>query len=422
MRSLVVVMSLVGCAASPATEPRVDVRDFGARGDGATDDTAAIQAALDAPGVTTVVIGDGTYLVDPARGVVPHSGQTVELSAGATLQIVPNALPGYDLIRIEEVDGVTVRGGTLAGDRDGHVLPDGFEDGHGHGVTILGGTNIVIDGVRARDFWGDGFYIGESERSVRSVAIQITNNVADHNRRQGLSITDATNVVITNNEFLDTDGTPPEAGIDLEPSFETEVVRDIQIVDNSFVGNAYGIQLVQLGGVTENVLISNNSIQHNVVDGVFMIGAPSTVLIHRNVIRGNGDGILLQDAEDSRIEDNLIELNPHGGVILTGTNRIALSGNQLYANGDPTTAYDNINLTAGSVRNVIERNVVRSGDRPTAARYGIQIESADCADNTILANDLACAGVSGALADHGTRTLVLENTTRSCATYDPANE
>ena len=39
----------------------VSVKDFGAVGDGVTDDTAAIQAALDS-GASTVTVPDGTYI------------------------------------------------------------------------------------------------------------------------------------------------------------------------------------------------------------------------------------------------------------------------------------------------------------------------------------------------------------------------
>jgi len=416
MRFPWLVVSVLGACSDPAAvSGRVEVHDFGARGDGVADDTAAIQAALDAPGVTTVAISDGVYRIDAAHGVRPHSQQTLELTAGATLQVIPNALPSYDLIGIFDTDGVTIRGGTLVGDRANHVLPDGYEDGHGHGVTMLGSTHVIVDGVTARDFWGDGFYIGASD-SGHSSAIELTNNIAEANRRQGLSITDAVNVVITNNQFLDTHGTPPEAGIDLEPDGDDEIVRDIQIVDNAFVGNTHGLQLVQYAGITENVLISNNSVQNNAIYGLYLDGAPSTVLVHRNVIRGNTVGLELENAEDSRIEDNLIELNPHGGITLSATNRIAISGNRMYSNGDDTGTYDNIDVADGSLGNTIERNVIRAGARPTAARYGIQIESADCTGNAVLANDLACAGAEAGLVDRGTGTLVLENTASGLCT------
>src|SRR5215813_12102624 len=55
-----------GCAKAPTSSVIVDVRQTGAKGDGRTDDTAALQAALDKIAGTggTVLVPDGTYMVD----------------------------------------------------------------------------------------------------------------------------------------------------------------------------------------------------------------------------------------------------------------------------------------------------------------------------------------------------------------------
>src|SRR4249920_2301335 len=56
----------LGCITAPTSPLVVNVKDKGAKGDGRTDDTEAIQAAIDDVGGTggTVLVPSGTYMVD----------------------------------------------------------------------------------------------------------------------------------------------------------------------------------------------------------------------------------------------------------------------------------------------------------------------------------------------------------------------
>ena len=58
-----------GCVVAPKSPLVVNVRDKGAKGDGRTDDTEAIQAAIDEVGGTggTVLVPSGTYMVDAVK-------------------------------------------------------------------------------------------------------------------------------------------------------------------------------------------------------------------------------------------------------------------------------------------------------------------------------------------------------------------
>ncbi|MDP3001420.1 MAG: glycosyl hydrolase family 28-related protein, partial [Bryobacterales bacterium] len=76
----VLLFPLCALAAAP-----YDVRGYGAKGDGATKDTAAIQSAIDAAarqGGGTVFVPPGNYLCGTLH---LRSNITLELSAGATL-------------------------------------------------------------------------------------------------------------------------------------------------------------------------------------------------------------------------------------------------------------------------------------------------------------------------------------------------
>ena len=84
-----------GCVVAPRSPLVVNVRDKGAKGDGRTDDTEAIQAAIDEVGGTggTVLVPGGTYMVDAVkkkRRLALKSDMTLKLAKDAVLKAIPN--------------------------------------------------------------------------------------------------------------------------------------------------------------------------------------------------------------------------------------------------------------------------------------------------------------------------------------------
>jgi polygalacturonase len=138
-------MLLLACL--PLCGATFNVRDFGARGDGGTFDTVAIQKALDACGTAggTVEFPPGTYLSQPLR---LQARTTVQIDGGATLQASTN-----------QADFMKVPGNWLKARSGGEFLP--FIEGKDlEDVTFTGGG--VIDGGGAV-WWGEA----EKARQIR---------------------------------------------------------------------------------------------------------------------------------------------------------------------------------------------------------------------------------------------------------------
>jgi hypothetical protein len=222
------------CAPPPVSDLVVNVKDKGAVGDGRADDSAAIQAAIDAVAGTkgTVLVPDGVYLVETVgkTRVKLGSDMTLKLAQGAVLKAIPNDEPKYAVLTISGVANVWVTGGTLEGDRNEHRGKSGE---WGMGIRIDDGAkHITISGLTSKKMWGDGFYVQEAE-DVRFCGV-----TADGNRRQGLSIIAANGLLVLNSTFKNTHGTRPSAGIDLEPDKERQTISHVRIEGSKFLDNA----------------------------------------------------------------------------------------------------------------------------------------------------------------------------------------
>ena len=250
-----------GCAKPPASPLVVNVKSKGAKGNGRTDDTAAIQAAIDDVAGTggTVFVPNGTYMVDAAgkkTRLVLKSDMTLKLSERAILKAIPNDAEHYALLTISDVSNVTVVGGTLEGERTQHKGKTGE---WGMGIHIRrGAKRITISGVTAKKMWGDGFYVSDAKE------VKFCSVIADNNRRQGLSIIDVKDLLVTDSIFKNTHGTRPSAGIDLEPSKAEQRITDVRIENSKFLDNqGYGIQLAGKRGRILKVEITDNVFKGN---------------------------------------------------------------------------------------------------------------------------------------------------------------
>jgi hypothetical protein len=249
------------CIVAPKSPLVVSVRDKGAKGDGRTDDTESIQAAIDEVGGTggTVLVPGGTYMVDAVKKkkrLALKSDMTLRLAKDAILKAFPNDSRKYAVLSISDVSDVTVVGGTLEGDRAEHKGKAGEA---GMGIRIDNGAKrVTISGVTSRKMWGDGFYV-EGAKDTKFCGV-----TADNNRRQGLSIVEADGVLVTDSVFKNTRGTRPSAGIDLEPDEASQKIVNVRIQNSKFIDNAGpGIEIAGKRGAVAKVELARNMFRGN---------------------------------------------------------------------------------------------------------------------------------------------------------------
>lgn len=246
---------------APRSPLVVNVREKGAKGDGRTDDTDAIQAAIDEVGGTggMVLVPQGTYMVDAVkkkRRLTLRSDMTLKLAKDAVLKAIANDSRKYAVLSISNVSDVTVAGGTLEGDRTEHKGKAGEA---GMGIRIDNDAKrVTISGVTARKMWGDGFYV-EGAKDIKFCSV-----IADNNRRQGLSIVEANGVLVTDSVFRNTRGTRPSAGIDLEPDHAEQKIVNVRIQNSKFIDNAGpGIEIAGKRGAVAKVELARNMFRGN---------------------------------------------------------------------------------------------------------------------------------------------------------------
>lgn len=197
----------------------------------AENDSAAINNALLTS--SKVILQEGTYYISPLAPVSIPANKHLVFETGAVLKIIPIDSGNHVGIAIEN-DNVILDNPAVDGQRT--LMGDSV--GFGHGIYINNAKNCVINNPKSNNCFEDGIYITGLNEDIT-----INNPICNNNRRQGITVVSAKNLVIKNPVCTNTNGLSPEAGIDIEPNNNTDILDNI-LIDNPVTENNNGSGVV----------------------------------------------------------------------------------------------------------------------------------------------------------------------------------
>lgn len=336
--------------------------DFGAIGDGNTDDTEAIQKALDYAICDTIVIPKGTFLFSKTL-IIKNGCHLVGFGENSILKLSnPNDLSPivwrtsykYPYITLEtDSDGCVLENFALIGDitefddrghiginicgnnhrlcgliiRDINYFPESYDaretNAPAYGINIFNAHNVNVDGINAfncgyecmgtedsTDVFINGCIFGHANRT----------SVQFHRGSKNINISDCT---IINDVSIS-----GRSGITMHGLYN-HPVEDVRIVGNKIFGKIFGV----FGGEYNISIIGNHVVSDTdllIATGVSNdYGYDTNWIVSSNVLETE-TGYIRMKADNVMISGNIIKIDTvlENAVLIYG-NHVSTDGNML---------------------------------------------------------------------------------------------
>ena len=198
--------------------------------DATVDYTNIVQAAI--LKYPNLVFPNFPILINDSGLNIP-SNRTITFLPGSELRLLPSSKSGYNMLSMKDASNIILVAPVLKGDRFQHL---GTTGEWGNGIGISGGGNINILSPKVVNMWGDGLYIGVSN-GVIPHDISVKDADIQYSRRNGVTIIAVDGLLLESPYVAFTNGTLPMAGIEIEPNFNTEEVKNVVINNPKTEGN-----------------------------------------------------------------------------------------------------------------------------------------------------------------------------------------
>lgn len=383
----------------------INIKEFGAKGDGITDDTQAIQNAINKVKENgTLFIPDGVYMIKGAKtdnntysddiakndvlGLKLHSCMNVVFeSKNAILKMLPNNASTCSIINIQNCENIKIIGGVIDGNKDNQTLheystPSGQIGGYWNdqwrsGCFIYGtNKNIVFEGIDFINHVGDGIMGHTFDNDKLPCNITVNNCLFDKCGRTGVHVGGGKNYIVKNSKFTNILKTNTNVsqisniGVDIEANW---IYLEQVLVDNCVFDNVENGILANY--CKKNIIVSNcnfiNSIYHDIecregIEQIYLFNnvMSSSLNIFSDNVNANNNIIgklyIYSNSNKSQIiknvliKNNLVKQTTIWGSFV-GDNFIIENNVFNYAN-DITGSTRTFTVNSSTISNVIFRN------------------------------------------------------------------
>jgi len=395
----------------------ISAKDFGAVGDGVTDDRVAIQAALNAAGTNggSVYLPPGVFLVSPSGNTCPGSsgiycllipggvkflgqsrGATIKCTTDAATVLCAAGTSSASHVTDIVIDGITVQCG------------DSSNNGLGRGIFLFRADrctvrNCEIIGARlglqvdrlssdtaynvgnqikdniVRNTFGTTVGNGSGLFASGCDGLQFTGNQLLEIAEHGVYLNqDMRNCLISNNVIVLAINTNGNNGVQCYSSAASPNITKVVISGNSVTGGVHGILLSCATPYVLQCTIADNVISGCSINGIVTSNTRECSISGNRVTAcglGGGNGMECDLGVSMSILGNTSSFNGYSGIMLATTIDSSIVGNHFFNNDQLGSGNYGIRLASTSTRIMVVGNTCTDYQNTKTQKYGIQIDA-----------------------------------------------